>query len=138
MVCSVATYRSNTVIAIPSPFFLLKEFDNEVHLFLDTVNSVVQSVRPLAKFAHDGGLGRLEVSDFSGRNDCQMLDTYHGDLRELLDQFCERYLTDSQSSFGILSGHLWIPRIRSISGSDGGVNPFPQPSIAIRIKHSFE
>ena len=58
------------MIAIPSAFFLLKELDNEVHLLLDTIDPFVQSVRPLAKFTHDDGLGRLEVFDFSGRNDC--------------------------------------------------------------------
>ena len=70
MAWSAATYRPNTnVIAIPSPFFLLEELNNEVHLLLDTINPVVQSIRLLAKFAHDCGLGRLEVSDFSGRKD---------------------------------------------------------------------
>lgn len=68
---SAATYRPNTnAVAIPSPLFLLKELDDEVHLLLDTVDPVVQSVRHLVRFTQDGGLGRLEVSDFSGHNDC--------------------------------------------------------------------
>lgn len=71
MVWSAATYRPNTnAIAIPSPLFLLKELNDEVHLLLDTADPVVQGVRPLARFTQDGGLGRLEVFDFSGHNDC--------------------------------------------------------------------
>jgi len=86
MAWSAAIYRPNTnVIAIPSPSFLLKELNDEVHLLLDTVDPVVQGVRLLARFTQDGGLGRLEVSDFSGRSDCQASETYHGGLWELLD-----------------------------------------------------
>ena len=67
-----------------------------------------------------------------------MLDTYQGGLRERLDQFGERYLTDNQSLFGILPGYLWIPRIQIITGSDGDMDPVLQPNVAIRVKYSFE
>jgi hypothetical protein len=65
-----ATCRPNTsAAAIPSPLFLLKELNDEVHLLLNTVDPVVQSVHPFSEFTDDSGLGRLGVSDFSGRND---------------------------------------------------------------------
>ena len=135
----VATcYPYINVIAILYPFLLLKKLDDEVHLLLDIVYPLVQSFRLLAEFTRDGGLSRLEGSSFNGCNCCQVFDTYHGGPRELLDQLGERFLTDDQSLFGILSGYLWIPRIRGITRRDGDIDPVPQPSVAIQVNHGLE
>ena len=66
------------------------------------------------------------------------LDTYHSHLWKLLDQLGERYLANNQAPFGVFSGYFWIPRIRSIIGSDGNIDPIPQPNVAVRVDHSFE